>query len=108
MKGYRVRYTLTTKLVDELVEAADGKQLNGGVLAGPPQPDGPVHATAGQILEDEADDGALNDGQRAVVVEPGGPPGEPGVDRKRGPVCCRLGPAGTGPERSRNRCGGRC
>jgi hypothetical protein len=28
MKGYRVRYTLATKLVNELVEAADEKQLN--------------------------------------------------------------------------------
>ena len=28
MKGYRVRYTLATKLVNELVEAADDKQLN--------------------------------------------------------------------------------
>ncbi|MFF2140182.1 IS21-like element helper ATPase IstB [Streptomyces sp. NPDC058193] len=28
MKGYRVRYTLATKLVHELVEAADEKQLN--------------------------------------------------------------------------------
>lgn len=28
MKGYRVRYTLVTKLVNELVEAADEKQLN--------------------------------------------------------------------------------
>jgi hypothetical protein len=27
MKGYRVRYTLATKLVNELVEAADEKQL---------------------------------------------------------------------------------
>lgn len=28
MKGYRVRCTLATKLVDELVEAADEKQFN--------------------------------------------------------------------------------
>jgi DNA replication protein DnaC len=28
MKGHRVRYTLATKPVNELVEAADGKQLN--------------------------------------------------------------------------------
>lgn len=28
MKGYRVRYTLATRLVNELVEAADEKQLN--------------------------------------------------------------------------------
>lgn len=28
MQGYRVRYTLATKLVNELVEAADEKQLN--------------------------------------------------------------------------------
>jgi hypothetical protein len=28
MKGYRIRYTLATKLVNELVEAADEKQLN--------------------------------------------------------------------------------
>jgi DNA replication protein DnaC len=28
MKGFRVRYTLATKLVNELVEAADDKQLN--------------------------------------------------------------------------------
>jgi hypothetical protein len=28
MKGYRVRYTLATKLVNKLVEAADEKQLN--------------------------------------------------------------------------------
>lgn len=28
MKGYRFRYTLATKLVNELVEAADEKQLN--------------------------------------------------------------------------------
>ncbi|GAA2616183.1 hypothetical protein GCM10010304_82090 [Streptomyces roseoviolaceus] len=28
MKGYRVRYTLATKLVNERVEAADEKQLN--------------------------------------------------------------------------------
>jgi DNA replication protein DnaC len=28
MKGYRVRHTLATKLVNELVEAADEKQLN--------------------------------------------------------------------------------
>lgn len=28
MKGYRVRYTLATKLVNEVVEAADEKQLN--------------------------------------------------------------------------------
>jgi DNA replication protein DnaC len=28
MKGYRVRYTLATKLVNELVEAADEKQPN--------------------------------------------------------------------------------
>jgi DNA replication protein DnaC len=28
MKGYRVRYTLATKLVNELVEAADEEQLN--------------------------------------------------------------------------------
>ncbi|EXU61537.1 hypothetical protein Z951_46775 [Streptomyces sp. PRh5] len=28
MKGYRVRCTLATKPVNELVEAADGKQLN--------------------------------------------------------------------------------
>lgn len=28
MKGYRVRYTLATKLVNELVDAADEKQLN--------------------------------------------------------------------------------
>jgi DNA replication protein DnaC len=28
MKGYRVCYTLATKLVNELVEAADEKQLN--------------------------------------------------------------------------------
>src|SRR5882757_8458178 len=28
MAGYRVRYTLATKLVNELVEAADDKQLN--------------------------------------------------------------------------------
>ncbi len=28
MKGYPVRYTLATKLVNELVEAADEKQLN--------------------------------------------------------------------------------
>ncbi|WTU55644.1 IS21-like element helper ATPase IstB [Streptomyces sp. NBC_00056] len=28
MKGYRVRYTLATKMVNELVEAADEKQLN--------------------------------------------------------------------------------
>lgn len=28
MKGYRVRYALATKLVNELVEAADKKQLN--------------------------------------------------------------------------------
>lgn len=28
--------------------------------------------------------------------------------RKRGPVCCRLGPAKSGPARSRKRCGGRC
>lgn len=28
MKSYRVRYTLATKLVNELVEAADEKQLN--------------------------------------------------------------------------------
>jgi DNA replication protein DnaC len=27
MQGYRVRYTLATKLVNELVEAADEKQL---------------------------------------------------------------------------------
>lgn len=27
MKGYRVRYTLATKLVNELVETADEKQL---------------------------------------------------------------------------------
>lgn len=29
MKGYRVRYTLATKLVNELVEADDEKQLAG-------------------------------------------------------------------------------
>lgn len=28
MKGYRVPYTLATKLMNELVEAADEKQLN--------------------------------------------------------------------------------
>ena len=33
MKGYRVRYTLATKLVNELVEAADEKQLNKTIAA---------------------------------------------------------------------------
>lgn len=28
MQGFRVRYVLATKLVDELVEAADDKQLS--------------------------------------------------------------------------------
>lgn len=28
MQGYRVKYTLATKLVNELVEAADDKQLS--------------------------------------------------------------------------------
>lgn len=51
----------------------------GDAGAGPPQPDRPVHPTAGQLLHDQPDDGALDDRQRPFVVDPGRPPGQPRV-----------------------------
>ncbi|MEU7474101.1 RHS repeat-associated core domain-containing protein [Streptomyces sp. NPDC044984] len=42
-------------------------------------PDRLVDSAAGQLLHDQADDGTLDDGQRTVAVEPGGPAGQPQV-----------------------------
>lgn len=47
----------------------------GGAGARPPQLDRLVDLAAGQLLDDQADDGALDEGQRSVVVEPGRPAG---------------------------------
>ncbi len=50
-----------------------------GAGAGAPQPHGLGVAIAGQVIDLEADQRAVDDGQVAVVVEPGGAVGEPGV-----------------------------
>ena len=67
----------------------------GGGGAGGPQPDRFRVAAAGQVIDLEADEGALDDGQLAVVVLPGGAAGEllmqPGPGhRLRGAVPGRL------------------
>src|ERR1019366_7581820 len=65
--------------------------LFAGGGAGGPQPQRLRVPAAGQAVHLEADEGALDDGQLALVVLPGGPPGEllvqprPG-HRPRGPV----------------------
>jgi hypothetical protein len=46
---------------------------------GGPQPHGLRGAVTGQVIDLQADQGSLDDRQRAVVIEPGGAVGEPGV-----------------------------
>src|ERR1019366_8878961 len=50
-----------------------------GAGARPPQPPGLWVAVPGQVINGQPDQGPLDDGQLAVMVLPGGPAGQPGV-----------------------------
>ncbi len=54
--------------------------VRGGTSARPPRPDGFVHPAARQLLDRQADHGALDDRQWTLVVDPRGPAGQPGME----------------------------
>lgn len=72
----------------------------GGAGARPPQPDRLVHPAAGHFLHDQPEDGALDDGQRSIVVDPLRPAGQPRVQprQRRGSQAVAVKPSpGTEP-----------